>query len=108
MHAFSTVYFVARDMKEAMSLSRTLVEERLIACANCHVISSVYRWAGRIEEDSEVAVICKTTTTKVPAVIVRIKELHSYEIPCITSWEIRTGHQEYLDWVGRETDGHEA
>lgn len=101
---FSTVYVIARDMEEAGRIARYLVEERLIACANFFVVSSVFRWEGQIQEDSEVAVICKTRTELVPAAIKRIKELHSYELPCITSWTIDEGYGPYLDWVGRETE----
>ncbi len=100
---FSVVYVIARDMEEAGRIARYLVEERLIACANFFVVSSVYRWEGNVEEGGEVAMICKTRTELVPAAIKRIKELHSYEIPCITSWRIADAHGPYLDWVGRET-----
>jgi uncharacterized protein involved in tolerance to divalent cations len=57
----------------------------------------------RPEEGPEAAMICKTRTELVPLVIARVKELHSYEVPCITSWEIATGSASYLDWVGKET-----
>lgn len=96
-------------MEEASGIARALVTERLIACANFSVISSVYRWNGRIEEDTEVSMICKTTTDRVPDVIKRVKELHSYELPCITSWKIDAGYGPYLEWVKEETSfEHEA
>ncbi len=100
---FSTVYVIARDMEEAGRIARYLVEEHLIACANFYVVSSVFRWEGNIEEGNEVAMICKTKTELVPVAIKRIKELHSYELPCITSWKIDEGYAPYLDWVGKET-----
>jgi periplasmic divalent cation tolerance protein len=100
---FSVVYVIARDMEEAGLIARYLVEERLIACANFFVVSSVFRWEGNIEEGSEVAMICKTRTELVPAAIKRVKELHSYELPCITSWKIAEGHDAYLNWAGQET-----
>jgi periplasmic divalent cation tolerance protein len=96
-------------MEEASGIAKTLVQERLAACANFDVISSVYRWAGRLEEDTEVSIICKTRTELVPAVIRRARELHSYEIPCITSWKIDAGYEPYLEWVKKETSPeHEA
>jgi len=99
----SAVYVIARDMEEAGRIARYLVEERLIACANFYVVSSVFRWEGNLEESNEVAVICKTRTELVAAVIERIKELHSYELPCITSWKIDEGYGPYLKWVKDET-----
>ena len=90
------------DMAEAGTIARALVEERLVACANMFVISSVFRWEGKVEQEPEAAIICKTVTEKVPAVIKRVKELHSYETPCITSWKVDSGSEAYLDWVRRE------
>ncbi len=70
---FSVVYIICRDMEEANSIASALVAEKLVACANFNVVSSVYRWAGRIEQDTEVAILCKTTTERVPAVIKQSK-----------------------------------
>ena len=99
----SVVYISSRDAQEARLLARTLVEERLVACVNSWPISSTFRWEGRVEEGQEVALLCKTQSSLVPAVLKRAKELHSYEVPCITAWPIGTGNPDYLDWVGRET-----
>jgi periplasmic divalent cation tolerance protein len=101
---FSVVYIISRDMEEAGRIAKALVEERLIACANFQVVSSVYRWGGRIEEDTEVSMICKTATERVPDVIRRVNEIHSYELPCITSWKLDDGYGPYLDWVKKETE----
>ena len=101
---FSVVYIICRDMEEASSIASALVAENLVACANFNVVSSVYRWAGRIEQDTEVTIICKTTTERVPAAIERIKALHSYELPCITTWKLDGGYGPYLDWVKKETE----
>lgn len=100
---FSVVYISSRDVDEARRIARALVEERLVACVNYWPITSAFRWEGQVEQEDEIAMICKTRTGLVPAVINRAKELHSYEVPCITSWKIEEGYPEYLDWVGRET-----
>jgi periplasmic divalent cation tolerance protein len=100
---FSVVYIICRDMDEAGRIATVLVEERLVACANFDVVSSIYRWSGRMERDTEVSMICKTTTERVPDVVKRVKELHSYELPCITSWKLDGGYGPYLEWVKKET-----
>jgi periplasmic divalent cation tolerance protein len=57
-----SVYVTAPDRDGALAIARTLVNERLAACANIvGPITSVYRWEGKIEEASEVALIAKTT-----------------------------------------------
>ena len=91
-------------MEEASRIARALVESNLIACANLDVVSSVYRWAGRIEEDTEVSMTCKTRTELVADVIKKVKEMHSYEIPCIISWKLDDGYGPYLDWMKKETE----
>lgn len=101
---FSVVYIISRDMEEAGRIADVLVAERLVACVNFGIISSVYRWEGRIQHDTEVSMLCKTTTERVPDVIKRVKELHSYELPCITSWKLEDGYGPYLDWVKAETE----
>ncbi|MGA9139793.1 MAG: divalent-cation tolerance protein CutA [Methanocella sp.] len=103
MQMYSTVYVTAKDADEARSIARALVEERLVACVNYWPVTSMFYWEGRMDECSEVAMLCKTRTALVPDVIKRVKELHSYEVPCITSWKIAAGSEGYLDWVGRET-----
>ena len=100
---YSTVYVTARDAAEARAIARALVGERLVACVNWWPITSAFRWEGQMDESAEVAMICKTKTSLVSQAITRIKELHSYETPCITSWKIGAGFAGYLDWVGRET-----
>jgi periplasmic divalent cation tolerance protein len=100
---YSTVYVTAKDADEARSIAKALVEERLVACVNYWPITSAFRWEGRMDECSEVALLCKARTDLVPEVIRRVKDLHSYDVPCITSWEIATGSESYLDWIGKET-----
>jgi periplasmic divalent cation tolerance protein len=100
---YSVIYITAKDIKEAKAIAGKLLEERLIACANCFPVTSTFRWEGKVEEDTEVAMICKTVAENVPGAIKRVKELHSYDTPCITSWNIDTGHEKYLEWVKNET-----
>jgi periplasmic divalent cation tolerance protein len=100
---YSTVYVTAKDENEARRIARALVAEKLVACANYWPITSVFMWEGVVEQGLEAAMICKTRTDLVPDVIKRVKELHSYEVPCITSWEIAAGSERYLEWVGKET-----
>lgn len=81
-----------------------MVEKRLAACAN--VISnmqSIYRWKGKVVEDSEVILIFKTSEAQFDALKSCVLEMHSYEVPCIVAFPITHGHQPYLDWILSET-----
>lgn len=98
------VYVTAGSGEEASRLARTLVEERLAACANVlGGMRSVYRWQGKVEEAEEVVVILKSTTERFAALEARVKALHSYECPCVVALPIAEGSGAYLDWIVAET-----
>ena len=101
---YCSVYVIAADEAEAHKIGRTLVEEKLAACANMLPVKSVYRWKGNIEEASEVAVFLKTRSSLADRVIERVKALHSYEVPCIVTLPIEKGNPEYLKWIEESTE----
>ena len=95
-----SVYAVFADGDEAERIGRTMVEERLAACANLlGPIRSIYRWHGAIESADEVAAIFKTRHDRVDALITRIAALHSYEVPCIVTWPVDKVLGSYAAWV---------
>lgn len=98
------VYTTIDNEKDARNIANTLVEEQLVACVNIiPKIESIYRWKGKIEEDSELVLIAKTIDANVKKTIQRIKELHTYELPDIIALPIIGGLKEYLDYINNET-----
>ena len=90
----------AGSKEEASALAHKLVEERLAACVNIiGPIESVYRWQGRVESAAEFTILVKTTSAKSKAVMQRILELHSYELPEAIQIDIQDGSPEYLKWI---------
>ena len=100
---YRSIYITTEDENEARRIGRTLVEEKLAACVNIHPIQSIYRWEGKIQEEGEIALLVKTTAELVDQVISRVKELHSYEVPCIVSLPIEKGYPDYLRWIEEST-----
>ena len=97
------VYITAASREEASAIGRVLVEERLAACVNIiSPMQSIYRWQGRIQEDSEVVMIAKTTVQRMGRLVSKVREHHSYECPCIVAWEVAEGHAPFLEWVAQE------
>jgi periplasmic divalent cation tolerance protein len=85
-------------------IARTLVDERLAACVNVlPPMTSFYRWRGATEREEERQVVIKTTTDRVPALRMRLLELHSYEVPEFLVLPVSDGSTGYLDWVRNET-----
>ncbi len=102
---FCSVYITASDRDEAVRIGTALIEDRLAACAN--VIDgarSLYRWEGEVRDDPEAVVILKSRTELMDALASRVKEIHSYDVPCIVSWPILGGNAEYMSWLAAETD----
>ncbi|MDP2766759.1 MAG: divalent-cation tolerance protein CutA [Candidatus Methanoperedens sp.] len=102
---FSIVYITAGDMEEAKKIGRTLVEERFAACVNIFPITSIFRWKGNIDEAQEFGIIVKTKTQKVKEIEKRVKELHSYEVPCVVSFNIEEGSADFLKWIDESVEG---
>ena len=104
MSAIVTVYALFPSEEEARRIARILIEERLAACANilgpCH---SVYHWQGAIEEAEEVPVLFKTRGLRAEALIGRLAELHSYDVPAAVAWPISEAWPAYASWVAAET-----
>ena len=95
-----SIYAVFSDAEEAERIGRTVVEERLAACVNIlPPIRSIYRWKGEIETAEEVAAIFKTHHWRSDALMERIAQLHSYNVPCIVAWPIEKIVGSYADWV---------
>ena len=101
MTGIVTVYATFASDEEARRIGRTVVEERLAACANLiGPIHSIYRWQGEIEEAAEVAALFKTTAAGAAALIARIAELHGYDVPAAVVWPIADALGDYAAWVG--------
>ena len=101
---FVVVLVTAGSDEEAARLGRTLVDERLAACANVvGPIRSIYRWQGAVEEAAEVAAIFKTGQQRLDALMAAIHAAHSYDVPAIVALPIASTHGEYLAWVLGET-----
>ena len=100
---YCSIYITTGIEDEARRIGRTLIEERLAACVNILPIRSIYRWEEDIEEENEVAMFVKTRAELAGQVIERVKELHSYEVPCIVTLSIARGNPDYLKWIGEST-----
>ena len=96
----TSIYVVFADGEEAARIGRQMVEERLAACVNIlGPVRSFYRWQGKVEEGEEVAAIFKASGVAVDRLIVRIAELHSYDVPCIVTSPLDKVLRSYAAWV---------
>ena len=85
---------------DAVALARTLVEERLAACVNIlPVMTSVYRWQGRVEQEMEQQLLIKTASSRVVDLEHRLRELHPYELPEFVVLRAGEFGAAYMAWV---------
>jgi periplasmic divalent cation tolerance protein len=89
---------------DTAGFARSLVDERLAACVNIlPAMESVYRWEGRIEQETERQVVIKTTRERTAELWDRVREMHPYEVPEFVVVPILDGNDAYLRWIGEST-----
>ena len=97
------IYMTAGSKEEARKIGKELVVSRLAACVNIlDNMNSFYMWQGELQDDTEAVLIAKTTEDCLPALIEKVKSLHSYDCPCIVSLPVSGGNQAFLDWIAAE------
>lgn len=95
------VYITCRNEKEAVKISRHLLEKRLIACSNIHPIRSLYWWKGKIQDEKEFVMIAKTTEKNYEKIKKEVQKVHSYDVPCILKINAEA-NESYERWVKKE------
>lgn len=86
--------------EQANLLAEELVERRLAACVNIIPIQrSVYRWQGKVCDDSEYLLVIKTAESEFEGIQAAIHELHEYDLPEILAFNIARGEERFLDWI---------
>lgn len=95
------VYCPFPNMNEAKCAAKELVESNACVCANIlKSYSSMYKWQGKLAEESEFVLIAKTQDERVEALESKIKEMNSNSIPAIMRIKVDNVNKEYLQWCG--------
>src|SRR5687768_8752066 len=94
------VFLTAANGEEATRLAEMLIGAHLAACVQIlPEMESVYRWEGKIERQSEILLLAKTTMGKFADLEREVRALHSYETPEIVAVPIVAGSTPYLTWL---------
>ena len=97
---FAIILTPASREEEGRSIANTLVEKQLAACVNIiPKFSSVYRWEGKIQSETEVLLLIKTTKDLEAEVYREVQAVHSYDTPELITLPITNGSETYLDWL---------
>lgn len=99
------VYITTKDKEEARKIGKAIIEARLAACVNIiDGMESMYHWNGNVETDNETILIAKTPYHNVNELTKLVKDLHSYDCPCVVSLTLteQEGNEDYLHWLLKE------
>ncbi|TQM02138.1 divalent-cation tolerance protein CutA [Pseudonocardia kunmingensis] len=98
------VVVTAEDAQWLADWTRSLVEDRLVACGhNLTSMRAIYRWDGRVHDDPQARVALHTRAELVPEIVARADRDHADDVPCVIAMPLSGGHPEYLRWVVEET-----
>jgi periplasmic divalent cation tolerance protein len=88
--------------QQAVEISEELIARRLATCVNIvPCLRSIYRWKGKICEDTEYLLFVKTPERLFDEVSKAIREFHSYELPEILALPVAAAETNFHEWVLR-------
>ena len=92
--------------QQAVEISEELVARRLATCVNIvPCLRSIYRWKGKVCDDSEFLLLIKTRGMLFAAVAEAIREIHSYELPEILEFPVANAEANFHRWVVETATG---
>ncbi len=100
------IYSPWPDVMSATDAARVLVEAGACACVNILPgMTSVYRWNGQVQQDSECAMLVKVTASALEAARERLEALHPYETPCVLVVRDVSVNPAFAQWAAAQTGG---
>lgn len=86
--------------QQAVEISEELIARRLATCINLvPCLRSIYRWKGKVCEDTEYLLLIKTRRALFGAVTEAIREIHSYELPEVLEFPVGNAEPNFHRWV---------
>jgi len=99
------VYVTCKHSNEAVNIARIILGEKLAACANIIPETiAIFEWNGNINENKECVLILKSVEQSLERLTQRVKDLHSYDVPCILSFPIQGGNSTFIEWINRNVN----
>lgn len=100
------VFTTLGSEEDARRLVTALVESGVVACGTIlGGATSIFRWKGRISEESEVVVLLKTHRSRWPDLRAAVETRHPYDVPELLAVPVEAGLAPYLEWVTEVTAG---
>jgi periplasmic divalent cation tolerance protein len=101
--ADAVVVFSTTPRQGGDAIARVLITEHLAACINILEVRSLFRWEGEMNDEPEDLMVIKTMAENVEDLVMRIRQLHPYDLPEIIALPLKGGYPPYLEWIRQET-----
>ena len=89
---------------QALDVAHALIRNRQAACVNIIPnVHSIYRWKGRVCDDSEMLLIIKTVAEEFEGVKETIQRVNTYELPEVLAYRVDQASELFGDWIARMT-----
>ena len=99
------IYSTFPNPEAAENVGAYLVDQRLAACVNILPgMTSIYRWDGERQRDSETVMVIKTRAALAEKVVAEGRARHPYTNPAFVVLPVEGGAKPYLDWLMAETE----
>ena len=86
--------------EQGLDIAEELVHRRQAACVNMvPSMRSIYRWKGKVCEDTEYILVIKTLARHFKGVADTIREINTYELPEILSFSVRDAEERFCEWI---------
>ena len=86
--------------QQAVEISEELIARHLATCVNIiPCLRSIYRWKGKVCEDTEYLLFIKTPERLFERVSAAIREFHSYELPEILALPVSAAEESFHRWI---------
>ncbi|MFM7339729.1 MAG: divalent-cation tolerance protein CutA [Bacteroidota bacterium] len=84
---FSLLCTSLPDREQASMIAHELINQKLVICCWIRPMhSAIYEWEGKVREDIECELICKTIPENIPDIQAIIEKNHPYEVHIYSSF----------------------
>jgi len=98
------IYATFPSPSEAERIGTALVERGLAACVNIFPqITSIYIWEGKLQRDSETAMLIKTRAQAAGPAMAAVRSLHTYSNPALLVLDVIDGSADFVRWIAAQT-----
>ncbi len=97
------IYIHYPNKKEALKISKLLLEERLVGCVSFVEQSDLYWWQEKLVSTKGVVTFVAAPKKNYTQVETLVKKHHSYKVPCILELPVGRAFKPYKKWLYAET-----